>query len=258
MRKLLIAGLALLLIPALALAGKTVTEGTNTLQVKASFDPAKASKSKKKLRPVEVTYDVVSGTTNDKRLPDLRSVKAYLGGAKFKFDAFPKCDETDAATNGDGECPNGSRVGSGTAVAEVHPPDDPNAKSDVAVDVILYNGTLDTDRDGNPSTTTRDGLIVYTEVAGTQAVFPFWAERRGTQLAFYNPAEDPEPNQEFSIGIKEIHLIIDKRSVRRDGRRIPFLGAPTECEGKWTVTHTNEHYTGQPLVAQHKVRCSEA
>ena len=40
LRKFLFVALALLLIPALALAGKTVTSGKNTLKIKADFDPA--------------------------------------------------------------------------------------------------------------------------------------------------------------------------------------------------------------------------
>ena len=258
MRRLVFAAVALLVVPALALAGKTVTEGNTTLQLKAKFDPNKASKSKKRLRPVGLEYEAVSDTTNDKRLPDLRSAKVHLGGARFKFGAFPKCDETDAATDGDDVCPKGSRVGAGTAVAEVHPPDDPNAKTDVPVDVTLYNGELDTDRDGNPAATSRKGLLVYTEVAGTNVALPFWAERRGRQLAFYNPEDDPEPNEDFLYTIKEIHVTIDKRSIRRGGRRIPFLGAPTKCDRRWTITHTDEPYRGQPLTATHKQRCRDA
>ena len=57
LRKPLLVGLALLLVPAIALAGKTVTSGTNTLRIKATFDPAKASKSKDNLRPTKATFD---------------------------------------------------------------------------------------------------------------------------------------------------------------------------------------------------------
>ena len=41
-------------------------------------------------------------------------------------------------------------------------------------------------------------------------------------------------------------MTIDRRSVRRDGKRIPFLGLPTKCDGKWIVTATNELYEGDP------------
>ena len=258
MRRPILISLALLLVPALAFAGKVVTEGNNTLQIKAKFDPAKASVSKRKPRPVEVDYDYVAGTTNDKRLPDLRSVKVFLGGAKFRFAAFPTCDETDAATDGNDVCPDRSRVGGGTAIAEVHPPDDPNAKTDVPAEVVVYNGELDTDREGQPAAETRRGLLIYTEVAGQRVALPFWAERRGRQIALYNAEDDPDPSAESLYAIKEIHLQIDRRSVRRNGRRIPFLGAPRACDGRWVVTTTNEPYQGQPITARHRARCEDA
>ena len=88
MRRFVLAGLALLLVPALALAGKTVTEGTNTLKIKAKFDPAKASKSKNKLRPTETKFDYFAGTTDGSRLPELRDLVVYLGGSRFGFKAF--------------------------------------------------------------------------------------------------------------------------------------------------------------------------
>jgi hypothetical protein len=258
MRKLLIAGLALLLIPALALAGKTVTSGESTLKIKGTFDPAQASKSKNKLRPTKSTFDYVRGTTDGSRLPDLRSVVVYLGGARFGFDAFPKCDETDAFEQGDGVCPDGSLVGKGTGTAEVRPdPADPSKDSDVSVDVKVYNGALDTDENGEPMDP-RDGLLIYTEVAGGRVVLPFWAERRNRQVAFRGPDENPDPGAVGLFEIKEIHLTIRRRSVRRGGKRIPFLGLPTKCDGRWVATATNDPYEGDPATAKHRIRCTDA
>lgn len=257
LRKLFLAGLALLLIPALALAGKTVTVGTNTIKVKSKFDPAKASQSKAKLRPTENTFDLFSGTTDGSRIPELRSLVVHLGGPRFFFNAFPACDETDAFEQGDGVCPSGSRVGQGTAVAEVHHPDDPSMDADLPVDVKVYNGALDTDVDGSPIDP-RPGLLIYTEVAGTNVTFPFWGEKRGRQVATRGPEEDADPGQDSAFSIKEIHLVIDKRSIRRDGKRIPFLGLPTACDGKWVTTVTADPYEGETYAAKHKVRCTEA
>ena len=258
MRRFVLAGLALLLVPALALAGKTVTEGTNTLKIKAKFDPAKASKSKNKLRPTETKFHYFAGTTDGSRLPELRDLVVYLGGSRFGFKAFPACDETDAANQGDGVCPDGSLVGEGTGVAEVHPdPADPSQDSDLELDVKVYNGSLDTDENGDPMDP-RTGLLLYTEVGGTPVTFPFWGERRGKQVALRGPQDDPDPGVDSLFSIKEIHLTIDRRSVRRDGKRTPFVGLPTKCEGKWTVTATSAPYNGDPLTAKHKVRCEDA
>ena len=225
MRKLTLAGLALLLIPALALAGKTVTEGTNTLKVKAAFDPAKASKSKDRLRATETKFDYFAGTTDGSRLPELRGLIVNLGGPRFGFKAFPACDETDAAEQGDGVCPDGSLVGEGKGTAEVHgDPGDPTKDTDLTLDVKVYNGSLDTDENGDPMDP-RPGLLVYTEVGGSNVVFPFWGEKRGKQVALRGPEDDPDPGVDSLFSIKEIHLTIDRRSVRRNGKRIPFVGA---------------------------------
>lgn len=257
MRRLVIAGLALLLVPALALAGKTVTEGNQTLQIKAKFDPAKASKSKQKRRATEVDFDYVTDTTDGSRIPDTSDLVIYLGGAKFAFGALPACDETDAATDGDGVCPDGSLMGSGTGVAELHNPDDPSADADIDVDVKVYNGMLDTDENGDPMDP-RPGILFYTEVGDIKVTVPFWGERRGKQIALRGPAEDPDPNADSAFEIKEVHLQIDRRSVRKGGKKTPFVGLPTKCDRKWVVTATSDAYGRDPLTAKHKVRCQDA
>ena len=258
MRKLLLTGLALLLIPALALAGKTATEGKNTLRIKSTLEPAKASASKDRLRPTKSTFDYYVGTTDGSRLPEIRSLVVNFGGPRFFFNAFPDCDESDAAEQGDGVCPNGSQVGQGTGIAEVHSdPNDPSKDTDLEVDVKVYNGSLDTKPDGSPMDP-RPGLLIYTEVAGTNVVFPFWGEKRGRQVALRGTAEDEDPGVDSLFSIKEIHLTIDRRSVRRNGRRIPFLALPTNCDAKWVARATNSFYEGDPVTAKHNVRCTEA
>ncbi|HYH57793.1 MAG TPA: hypothetical protein VD790_01045 [Thermoleophilaceae bacterium] len=257
MRKFILAGLALLLVPALALAGKTVTEGDNTLKIGATFDPAKASKSKQKLRSTKASYDYVAGRTDNARLPDLRSVEVFMGGAKFGFAAFPTCDETDAAQQGDSVCDEDSLVGEGQATAEIHPPNDPTAKPDLPVEVKIYNGSLDTTEEGEPMEP-RPGLLLYTEVAGEPVALPFWAEKKNRQVAYRNPDEDSDPETESLYTLKEVHLDFFKRSAKLNGKRIPFLALPTKCDKKWVVTTTNTYYEDDPLTAKHKVKCTKA
>jgi hypothetical protein len=247
----------ILAVPALALAGKTVTEGKNTLRVKATVDPAVASKSKDRPRPVAGTFDAWVGTADGSRLAELRSTKIYLGGARFGFDAFPKCDETDLGHDGRRVCPKGSRVGSGTAIVEFHPPESTTSKEDVELDVTVYNGKLDTNRRGFPMKP-RSGLILFTQYAGARIAAPFWAERRNRQLSLYNPRNDPFPESDSVYEIKEVHLTYPRQTVRRDGRRIPFIAAPTDCDRRWTMTVTNEFYEGDPVTAKHSVRCTDA
>lgn len=255
MRRLILAGLALLAVPALALGGKTVTAGTDTLRIKAKLAPAKASKTKGAARPVAVKYDYVAGTTDGSRLPDLRSVKVFLGGVVTNYDAFPKCDETDARTKGRGACPEGSRVGSGRATAEIHLGD---SKEVVSAKVLVYNGRLDTDRNGAPLDTPKDGLLIYTKIEGANLALPFWAERGNRQVAYYNPEQDPDPNADALYTIKEVHLTFPRRSARKGGRRIPWNQAPRKCRGRWTARTTSDRYQGGELTAKHVIKCEKA
>jgi hypothetical protein len=258
LRRFLVAALALLLIPAFALAGKTATEGNQTLRIKSTLDPAKASKSRDRLRPAKSTFDYFAGTTDGSRLPAIRNLVVNLGGPRFFFNAFPTCDETDAAEQGDGVCPDGSQVGRGTGVAEVHSdPNDPSKDSNLEVDVKVYNGSLDTQPDGSPMDP-RPGLLLYTEVAGSNVVFPFWGEKRGRQVALRSTEESEDPGAPTLFSIKEVHLTIDRRTVRRDGKRTPFLGLPTRCDGKWVATAKNDFYENDSVTAKHKIRCTEA
>ena len=251
----MLVGLALLAVPALAFAGATVTDGTDTLKMKFKVDPAKASKKKGPARPVEVKYDYFARTTDGSRLPDLRSVSVFLGGVKTAYDSFPKCDESDVLAQGDKVCPKGSRVGTGTATAEVHLGD---TTDDLKVNVKLYNGKLETDRNGEVTDTVRDGLILYTEVAGSKIALPFWAEDANTRVTLYNPENDTGASDDTLYTIKEAHLTFPRRSVRKGGKRIPWNAAPRKCEDNWTGTTTIDRYDGGEITASHAVKCKKA
>ena len=260
MRKPILAVLALLLaVPALALAGKTVTEGTNTLKVKAAFDPAKASKSKDRLRATEMKFDYFAG--DDRRQPpaELRERRREPGrrpsSCSRRSRPATRPTRPSRATASARTARSWARA---QGTAEVHgDPGDPSKDTDLELDVKVYNGSLDTDKNGDPMDP-RPGLLLYTELGGSNVVFPFWGEKRGKQVALRGPDEDPDPGVDSLFSIKEIHLTIDRRSVRRNGKRIPFLALPTQCDGKWVVTATNDPYEGDPLTAKHKVRCTDA
>jgi hypothetical protein len=260
LRRLLLTGLALLAVPALALAGATATDGTDTLKIKAKFDPAQASKRTGDARPIEFKLDYFAGTTDDSRIPDVRSVSVFAGGAVIAHDAFPKCDESDLIAEGPSACPKGSKVGVGKAVAEVHPPDSTTTKSEVPVDVVVFNAKAESDRNGDfEGGPVHDGILFYTEVAGTKLALPFWAEDGNKRLTYYNPEEDTVPPADNALyTVKEVHVTFPRRSVRRNGKRIPWMAAPRKCNGSWTASMTNDRYEGGPLTAKHKIRCTKA
>jgi hypothetical protein len=260
LRRLTLVGLALLVVPALAFAGATVTDGNDTLKIKAKFDPAKASKRKSQPRPVELKLDYVAGTTDDSRIADVRSVSIYEGGAVTNYDAFPKCDETDLFEKGPSACPKGSKVGSGRAVAEVHPPGTTTDKTNLPIRVTVFNANNETDRNGDPLDTPKDGILFYTKVGDTHLALPFWAEDGNRRITYYNPQEDAEPGDNALYTVKEVHVTIPRRSRKVGGKQVPWLQAPTKCEGdkQWIVTATNDRYDGGEIEASHAVRCKKA
>jgi hypothetical protein len=258
-RKLILVGLALLILPALAYAGATATDGTDTLRVKAKFDPAKASKRRGETRPVEFKFDYFAGTTDDSRLPDVRSVSVFPGGAVLGVDAFPKCSELKLLEEGPSACPKGSKVGSGKAIAEVHPPDSTTTKTDLPVDVMMFNGKGETDRNGEPMDKPKDAILFYTEVAGSKLALPFWAEDGNRRITYYNPEEDAMPPADNALyTVKEVHVTFPRRSRRVHGKRVPWIAAPRKCDHSWVVTATDDRYEGGALTAGHKVKCTKA
>ena len=94
----------------------------------------------------------------------------------------------------------------------------------------------------------RSGLMVFTEVAGENVVLPFWGGSAATgRCRIHNPAEDPEPNVDSFYTIKEIHLTIDRMSVRRNGRRVPVPRRSDQVRREvGRATTTNEFYGGEP------------
>ena len=121
LRRFLVAALALLLIPALALAGKTVTSGKNTLKIKADVRPGRRPASRRTSRGPLSSRSTTSPTRPTAAGSRRRCASSWSGRAarSSASSAFPACDETDALEQGDGVCPDGSLVGEGTGVAEV-------------------------------------------------------------------------------------------------------------------------------------------
>jgi hypothetical protein len=259
MRRLVLIASALLVLPALAFAGAVVTDGTDTLRIKAKFDPAKASKRKGAARPVEFKPDYFAGTTDGSRLADVRSVSVFAGGAVTAYDAFPKCAERKLVEEGPRACPKGSKVGSGTATAEIHDPNTTTSTALVPAKVTIYNGKAQTDRDGDPLATPKDSILFYAVAGDSRLTLPFWAEDGNTRVTYYNPKKDPSPPGDNALyTVKDVHVTFRARSVRKNGRRIPWMAAPRKCDGSWIVTATSDRYEGGELTAKHAVKCKKA
>lgn len=248
---------AMLAVPALAYAGATVTDGTDTLKIKGSVKPAKASKSQSQPRAVAFSFDYVAGTTDGSRVADVRSASVYGAGGVTNYDAFPKCAELRLRDRGPRGCPRGSRVGGGRAIIELHLTDEPNSKQDVKVDLKVFNGRVQTKRNGRRYARPRDGLLFFTTFEGGKHAIPFEAEDSGRRLTYYNPKRDPYPPGDNALyTVKGVHVSFP----RKTRRGIPWMQAPTKCprNRRWVGTVTVDRYAGGKMTARHVVRCSPA
>jgi hypothetical protein len=247
---------AALAVPALALAGRTVVDGTDTLKISGSVKPAKASESKSRPRAVAFKVNYSAGTTDGSNVADVRSGSVFGGGGVTNYDAFPKCAELKLRDKGPSACPKGSRVGKGTATAELHIPGAAE-KEDVTLKVKVFNGKIQTNRNARRYKKPRDGLLFFTTFLDGKHAFPFEAEDGNTRVTYYNPKKDPEtPGDNALYTVKEVHLTFPRR-VRRG---IPWIQAPTKCPSsrKWVGTVTVDRYDGGKMTAKHAVRCSPA
>lgn len=254
-RPTFVAVLTMLVAPALALAGRTVVDGTDTLKISGSVKPAKASESRSKPRAVAFRTHYVAGTTDGSRVADVRSASVFGGGGITNHDAFPKCSELKLRDRGPSGCPKGSRVGKGRAVIELHLTAD--SKEDVQVNLAVFNGRVQTNRTGRRYGRPRDGLLFYTTFEGGKHAIPFEAEDGNRRLTYYNPKRDPEPPGDNALfTVKEVSLSFPRR-IRRG---FPWMQAPTKCprNRKWVGTVTVDRYDGGKITAKHAVRCSPA
>ena len=144
--------------------------------------PAKASKSKDRLRPTKSTFDYFAGTNDGSRLPDNRNLVVHLGGARFGFNSFPKCDETDAKEQGDSVCPDGSLVGAGDGCRRSAPRSHRPEQGHGAGGRREGLQRRARHRQNGEPIDPRPGLLVYTEIADSNVVIPFWARSAAGRL----------------------------------------------------------------------------
>src|SRR3954451_3278498 len=172
MHKSLIALAVLLVVPAIALAGKKATAGDQTLQITSSLAPAK---TKAKGATVKINVDYESTNDNAQVKENTKSVVVTMpAGTKFNPAARTQCKYSELANNdtgGPSACPAGSQIGQGTATADARP----GLGDPVNAEVTLFNG-LD---DENPDGTVRDpavpAILLYakTSITGVNVSLPF-------------------------------------------------------------------------------------
>jgi hypothetical protein len=221
-----------------SLVAVAVAYGATTGQVEIKPNPAKAS-TKKKLRPITLEINVtISDPAAPQPSPLKKVVILFNRGGVYNAKLFPKCTVAKLESQGVKGCPRKSIIGRGSAQASAKPIIDL-----VKADVTVLNGPP---RNGVPT------VILYNvpEISSPIIVQGTVAKKSpqpcgggGTcdyVLTFDVPDIPTLPNAPpasvLSVKTKTLNVFVKKKKRVRGKRRtvkIPLIGAPRKCTGKW-------------------------
>jgi hypothetical protein len=227
--------LALLLVPAVALGGRTTTAGDQSLKLETIVKPAKASK-KGKPRNVRlrILLDYLS-LGDGVQIQEITKTVRFVGprGLRLHPGRFRRCRLSALQADKDNGCPARSVVGTGLATLDARP-----AIADpVTAKVTLYNGL----HRGTPAV-----ILAVRTPLGVVSVLPFDIHGNRLLLEFAPPqAGDPQI----------FHLELLYLTLPRNG----FVTAPRRCARRsWRFAVTIKNFDGPPITARHRVRCKKA
>jgi hypothetical protein len=250
------------LLVALVVTSVALAAPTTTLEVKAS--PNKASKSKKKLRPIRLTINVAFSDPAAPQPPPLRKVTIRFNeGGTYNGKLFPKCKASALEAKGPSACPKGSKIGKGSATASAQP-----VIPLVNATIQLFNGEL---KGGVPT------VLIYAvpdisspiTIQGTVTKKASTSCAGGTGKCDYVldfpvpdiPTLPGQPNASVLTTKTTTDLVYVKKKKKVHGKKktvkIPLIGAPTKCTGKWVADSTVSWADGSTATAQTSAPCSK-
>jgi hypothetical protein len=252
------------LLAALIATSVAFAQGTTTLEIKAT--PNKVSKSKSKLTPIRLAINVGFGNADPAapQPPYLRNVTIRFNeGGTYNGKLFPKCKASALLIKGPSACPKGSKIGKGTATAAAQP-----VIPSVNAVLTLYNGEL---KGGVPT------VIIYAvpdissplTIVGTvkKASKVSCAEGAGKCDYVLNfavpdiPTLPGQPNAAVITTKTQTDLVYVKKKKKIKGKKktvkIPLIGAPTKCTGKWVADSTVSFGDGSSATASTSAPCKK-
>lgn len=244
-----------------ALVFASVAFGAVVTTLNVTTTPNKAS-TKKKLTPTRLGIDISTADPALDQPPPLRKVVIRFNKTgTFNGKLFPKCKFEKLRVRGPKACPKGSKVGLGTAQASAKPIIDlVNAK------VTIFNGEL---RGGVPT------VILYNvpdisspvTVFGTvKKVSPTSCADGAGQCDYVLTFDVPEiptlpnapPASVLNVKTKTLNVFVKKKK-RINGRKrivkIPYIGNPKVCTGKWVADATFSFSDGQTSTNSASATC---
>jgi hypothetical protein len=261
LRKLIVS--VSVLLAALIAVSVALAAGTTTLEIKAS--PNKVSKSKSKLTPIRLAINVGFGDTDPAapQPPYLKKVVIRFNeGGTYNGKLFPKCKASALLAKGPSACPKGSKIGKGTATAAAQP-----VLPSVNAVLTLFNGEL---KGGVPT------VIIYAvpdissplTISGTVKKGPKVSCGDGGKCDYVLTFDVPDiptlpgqPNAAVITTKTQTDNVFVKKKKRVKGKKktvkIPLIGAPTKCTGKWVADSNVTFGDGSTATAKTSAPCKK-
>jgi hypothetical protein len=233
-------------LPGVALAGKKVTSGQQTLQIKVGLSSRRAAAQHVTLR---FHYDYRSTTPGQQPPYNTKTITFVLpAGMVLNPFAAPACKRSQIDKNaGDvGKCPRKTIVGNGTVVANAAP----TISAPITGTVTIYNAVNNVGI-GQPKGTRNLILWVKTSLGVNQAI-PFRVIMRGRReklrATFTKPSRPGVTPGSFTVQTVTL-------STRGSGKR-SFITNPATCTRSWQFALNVVNYFNQPpITATDSVRC---
>lgn len=245
----LLALIVAVLVPAAALAGKTVISGEQQLNIHVTLDPARAGAR-------GVTLHFHSLLVNPKhpgQQPPYNgneTIIRYPKGMSANGSAVPKCLESTVIKAKDAAkaCPAASKVGAGTVVVNGRPA----IKNLITGTLAAYNGDDDKGYGGYPKGSRMLIIIVKTSIGLTVPEF-----LHATKAPDGSPESVGKSNKPSKPGIAPGDITLQKLDLTIGGPHSAYLMDPPTCGGSWTFSLTSTNYFGQPsITATDTVKCN--
>lgn len=190
---------------------------------------------------LKVLLDARLGTDDGALPAPVRHMRiSFPAGARVNLAAFGTCSEAQAKS---GRCPATSRIGTGSAIAEL-------AQTPVDANLLVFSGP----RAGAKQT------AWIRIVALTTIVYVFKATIRRTTGAYGYvmdldiPAILPDM-QPGGVPITQLKTALGGYG-RLKGRRVPLVTAPTRCSGGWRFQAAFTYADGTTLTRNSRISCT--
>jgi hypothetical protein len=257
MRKLWVAGTAVVMVFALAAIAIAQDAVQNTYTVDASTSPAKAGKKKRPI-PIGIKFDYAVDEVQNRRPDPVKKYSIRFAGTQVNGAVAATCTKTRLEQSGPSGCPARSIVGSGFIENETGARDNPNDKS------VICNASVTVVNDrarkanlwvaGSPNSTDNRTKCAIELASAIPANFV----RRGneTALEFVVPDSLLHPLPTLSNAVKRVTSNIRRMTKRIRGKNRGFFEAIGGCKNNSrlvTVVFTPENGTQQ--TAQDKAPC---